>query len=75
MTGVMKKSYLRDRDRQLSKPKIGVAIIATLLVVRLLFVLIHTALEENSATPAVLAVVLLGGIAGFWIWKSKASLR
>jgi len=74
-TGTMKESYLTDRDKQLSKPQIGVAIIASLLVARLLFALIKTALDENSATPAVLAVVLLAGIAGFWIWKGRASRR
>ena len=69
----MQESYLTERDRQLSKPKIAGAILATYVLVRVAFGLMRAAKEEDSGVLLVFALVLLAGVLGFWIWRRKAS--
>ena len=73
-TGTMQESYLTERDKRLSKPEIVGATLATLVLVRVAFRLMKAAAEEHSGAPLFLALVILAGILGFWIWRRKASV-
>src|SRR5512142_2063465 len=47
-THTMEESYLTERDKQLSKPKMAGAIFATVVLVKLIFALVRGAREQNS---------------------------
>ena len=74
-TGTMQESYLTERDKQLSKPQIAGAILGTLVLVRVAFGLMRAAGEEHSGALLLLAMVVLAGVLGFWIWRRKASAQ
>jgi len=66
-TGTMQESYLTERDKRLSKPRIAGAILVTLVLVRAAFNLMKAAAEEHDVAVLVLTLVLLAGVLGFWI--------
>lgn len=74
-TDTVKESYLTERDKQLSKPKIVGAIFITAILARMAFGLMKAAAEERSGWLLVFALAILGALSGFWIWKKKKESR
>ncbi len=76
-TGVMKESYLSERDKRLSKPAIAGIIVLALAVVRvasrLAVINMGGDAGEKSGWLLTLTLVLLAAVLGFWAWKKKAS--
>ena len=74
-TGTMQESYLTERDyKRLSKAEIAAAILAKYLLVQVAVGFMYGAREEEHfRAPLLLAVVVLAGVLGFWIWRENAS--
>ena len=70
----MQESYLTERDKRLSKPAIGGAVVATFLLLRIAIRVIVTG-DQESVKPLLFALAMLAGILGIWLAGRKASVQ
>src|SRR5207249_10958699 len=72
-THTMERSYLTERDKQLTRRGAGVA--GALLIAFFVLRLMSAAVAKHSLTLGVSTVVVAAIFVTFWFWKGKAATR